>query len=162
VIRQVPGPGQESVWDYPRPPRLESEPRPVKIVFNGVAMVESSEVLRVLETSHPPNIYVPFEQVAPEVLQRNPQRTVCEWKGAAEYWDVCVGERTAIAAAWSYPLPRTGYEALTDYVSFYPGSMDACYLGEELVTPQPGRFYGGWITGDVVGPFKGGSGTWGW
>ena len=162
MIRRAPGAGRESVWDYPRPPRLEVEPRVVKIVSNGETIVESSGALRILETSHPPNIYVPFGDVAPQVLRRNPQRTVCEWKGTAEYWDVCVGERITAAAAWSYSQPRPGYEVLAEYVSFYPRSMDACYLGEELVKPQPGRFYGSRITGDVVGPFKGGAGTWGW
>ena len=155
-------PRQESVWDYPRPPRLEPEPRPVKILFNGETVVKSSRAARVLETSHPPNIYVPFEDVEQGVLEENPQRTTCEWKGTAHYWNVRVGGLVAPAAAWSYPRPRPGYETLAGFVSFYPGLMEACYLGNELVTPQPGQFYGGWITGDITGPFKGGEGTWAW
>ena len=155
-------PRQESVWDYPRPPRLEPEPRPVKILFNGETVVKSSRAARVLETSHPPNIYVPFEDVAQGILERNSQRTTCEWKGTADYWNVRVGGLAAPAAAWSYARPRPGYETLVGFVSFYPGLMEACYLGNELVTPQPGQFYGGWITGDITGPFKGGEGTWAW
>ncbi|MDH5373501.1 MAG: DUF427 domain-containing protein [Acidimicrobiia bacterium] len=162
MIRREPGAGRESVWDYPRPPQVEREPRFVKILFNGETIVESSRALRVLETSHPPNIYVPFEDVSAGVLDRNPRRTTCEWKGIAEYWNVRVGEVTVAAAAWSYPQPSRGYDLLAEHVSFYPGLMEGCYLGEELVEPQAGAFYGGWITSDVVGPFKGGEGTWGW
>lgn len=162
MMSREPGAGRESVWDYPRPPQVEAETRLVKVVFNGEAIAESSRALRVLETSHPPNIYMPIEDVSPGVLVRNPRRTVCEWKGAAHYWDVRAGEVTAPAAAWSYPQPSRGYEMIADHVSFYPGRMDACYLGEERAEPQPGEFYGGWITDDVVGPFKGGEGTRGW
>lgn len=162
MIPDKPGPGQESVWSYPRPPRVENEPRLVQIVFNGVTIAETSDALRVLETSHPPNIYVPLGDIAAGVLTRSTERSVCEWKGAADYWDIRVGDRVAAAAAWSYPEPRRGFDALVDHLSFYPRLMDACYLGGELVTPQPGGFYGGWITSDVVGPFKGGAGTWGW
>ncbi|MFW2339578.1 MAG: DUF427 domain-containing protein [Acidimicrobiia bacterium] len=157
-----PGPGQESVWDFPRPPRVESEARPVKIVFAGQTIVETDGALRVLETSHPPNIYVPFEDVSREVLRANDRRTICEWKGAADYWDVVVGSRSAESGAWTYAKPRPDYHEISGYVSFYPALMDGCYLGDEQVTPQPGGFYGGWITPDVVGPFKGAEGTWGW
>ncbi len=159
---EKPGPGQESVWDYPRPPRVEAEPRVVKIIFNGVTIAETGGARRVLETSHPPSIYVPLVDVAADVLTPSAERSVCEWKGAAEYWDISVGDRVAPAAAWSYPAPRRGFEDLVHHLSFYPRLMDACYLGGELVTPQPGGFYGGWITSEVVGPFKGGAGTWGW
>ncbi len=162
MIPEKPGPGQESVWDYPRPPRVENEPRLVRIIFNGTTVAETSRALRVLETSHPPNIYLPLADIAAGVLTPSAERSVCEWKGAAEYWDICSRDRVAAAAAWSYREPRRGFDALVDHLSFYPRLMDACYLGEELVTPQPGGFYGGWITNDVVGPFKGGTGTWGW
>lgn len=155
-------PDQESVWDYPRPPRVEPESRPVIILFNGETVVESSRAKRVLETSHPPNIYVPFEDVTPGILERCSRLTACEWKGTADYWDVRADGLTVPAAAWSYPQPRSGYEQLAGFVSFYPGRMEACFLGAEPVTPQPGQFYGGWITGDILGPFKGGEGTWGW
>lgn len=160
--REVPGPGQESVWDYPRPPRVEPEAHHVTVVLDGRTIAESASALRVLETSHPPNIYLPCAAVAPGVLIPNPRQTVCEWKGQAGYWDVHAGQRMVSAAAWGYRNPRPGYEALVDYVSFYPGLMDACYLDDEIVVPQPGSFYGGWITSDVVGPFKGGAGSWGW
>jgi uncharacterized protein (DUF427 family) len=162
VTRPVPGPGQESVWDYPRPPRVEREPRRIRIDFAGETIVESSRALRVLETSHPPNIYVPFADVRDGVLAESSRNTVCEWKGVATYWDLAVGEQRSSAVAWSYPGPSRGFERLAGYVSFYPAPMDGCYLGDERVTPQPGGFYGGWITSDVVGPFKGGAGTWGW
>lgn len=160
--RDIPTPGQESVWDYPRPPRVEPESRQVTIVFNGGIIVESSRALRVLETSHPPNIYVPIDDVAPGALIPNSQQTVCEWKGRASYWDVRVGDEISSAAAWGYRTPQAGFEALVGKVSFYPGRMDLSYLGGELVVPQLGNFYGGWITNDVVGPFKGVAGSWGW
>jgi uncharacterized protein (DUF427 family) len=150
------------VWDYPRPPRLEQEPRPVKIYFGDELIAETARALRVLETSHPPNIYVPIDSVVPGVLVPNSRHTVCEWKGRAHYFDVRAGGRSAAAAAWGYASPRDGFEGLVDHVSFYPARMDACYLGDELVQAQPGDFYGGWITKDVVGPFKGGEGSWGW
>ena len=162
VNRPAPGPGQESVWDYPRPPRVEPERRRVRIVFAGESIVDSSRALRVLETSHPPNIYVPFADVRDGVLAENSRHTVCEWKGVATYWDLTVGERRSAAVAWSYPTPNPDFEQLVRYVSFYPAPMDGCYLDDERVTPQPGGFYGGWITDDIVGPFKGGEGTWGW
>ena len=161
-VKRQAGAGQESVWDYPRPPRVEPELRRVLVVFDGATIVDSRRGLRVLETSHPPGIYVPFEDVAPGVLRKNARTTICEWKCSAEYWDVCSDTQTSPSAAWSYPAPRPGYEDLAGFVSFYPGRMDSCLLGTETVTPQPGDFYGGWITPDVVGPFKGAAGTSGW
>ena len=160
--RVQPGSGRESVWDYPRPPRVEPEVRSVKIVFAGRTILETDRAFRVLETSHPPNIYVPFEDVVPGVLEANHRRTNCEWKGSASYWDVVVGASKAESAAWSYATPRPGYEEIAGHLSFYPALMSACYLGDERVEPQPGNFYGGWITADIVGPFKGAEGTWGW
>lgn len=160
--RIKPGPGQESVWDYPRPPRLEPEPRSVRVEFAGKTIAETTGAMRVLETSHPPGIYIPPADIVSALLQPNPQTSVCEWKGRAVYWDVVVGDATAMAAGWSYPSPTAAFEAIADYVSFYPGRVDACYVGDELVTPQAGDFYGGWITAEVVGPFKGAPGTWGW
>ena len=160
--RERPGPGQESVWDYPRPPRVAPEPRIVRIVLGGETIATTDRALRVLETSHPPGIYVPPEAFAAGALSPNPQRTVCEWKGLAEYWDLSGGELTRVAAAWSYPEPSPGFEAIAEYLSVYPGRVDACYLGGELVHAQEGSFYGGWITGEIVGPFKGAPGTAGW
>ncbi|ACL24649.1 DUF427 domain-containing protein [Chloroflexus aggregans] len=160
--RIPPGPGQESVWDYPRPPRLEPTTRRIRVVFAGITLVDSRRALRVLETSHPPVYYVPPEDVQMTFLRPNPARSFCEFKGVAMYYDVVVGERIAREAAWSYPDPTPAFTPLRGYLAFYAGPMDACYVDDELVTPQPGGFYGGWITSDIVGPFKGGPGTWGW
>lgn len=152
----------ESVWDYPRPPRLEREKRRVRVELCGVVLAESDDALRVLETSHPPAIYIPPRDVRMDLFERTEQRSFCEWKGAAIYFDVRTGERTVANVAWSYPKPTPAFAAIRDYVSVYPGRMDACYLGGERVAAQPGDFYGGWITGEIVGPFKGGPGTRGW
>lgn len=156
------GPGQESVWDYPRPPRLEPERRPVRIEFADRTIAQTNAALRVLETSHPPSIYLPPDAFLPGVLQPQSRRTVCEWKGEATYFDVVVGEQRAEAAAWSYERPNPAFADLAGYVSVYPGRMQACYLGDERVQAQEGDFYGGWITSEIVGPFKGAPGTWGW
>jgi uncharacterized protein (DUF427 family) len=153
---------RESVWDYPRPPRLEPSTRRVRVVLAGRVIAETKRALRVLETSHPPVYYIPPADVAPGVLTPNPRRTWCEFKGEAAYYDVVAGGEVAAAAAWYYPAPRPGYEGLEGTVAFYPGRMDACYLDDELVTPQEGDFYGGWITSEIAGPFKGAPGTRGW
>jgi uncharacterized protein (DUF427 family) len=155
-------PAVESVWDYPRPPRVEPCARRVRVVLGGVTIVDSIAALRVLETSHPPGIYVPPADVTVGALRPVSRRTVCEFKGTAAYFDVAGGDRVAPAAAWAYRDPRPGVEALRDHLSFYPGPMDRCLLDEEPVTAQAGDFYGGWITADVQGPFKGGRGTLGW
>jgi uncharacterized protein (DUF427 family) len=160
--RVEPGPGQESVWDYPRPPRLEDATRRVRVVFNGETIVDTHLAKRVLETSHPPVYYVPLEAVRPGVLEPTPRSSVCEWKGRAGYYTVRVGHRAAADAAWFYPDPTPAFAAIREYVAFYPSRMDACYLDDERVSAQDGDFYGGWITADIVGPFKGGPGTWGW
>lgn len=160
--RIEPGPGQESVWDYPRPPRIELTKKPTKVVFNGTVIAASKQAKRVLETSHPPVYYFPPEDVHQEYLQPIPRRTFCEWKGPASYFTVKVGERQAEAAAWCYSQPTETFEPIRNYIAFYPSQMEACYLGDEQVQPQKGDFYGGWITSDIVGPFKGGMGTWGW
>ncbi len=152
----------ESVWNYPRPPALVPCERRVRIVFAGVTLADSRNALRVLETSHPPTIYVPPADVRAEHLEPSAQRTFCEWKGTASYYDVVVGERRAAAAAWTYPDPVPAFAALRDHIAVYPGRMDACYLDDELVQAQPGDFYGGWITSDIEGPFKGAPGTHGW
>jgi uncharacterized protein (DUF427 family) len=160
--RVPPGPGQESVWDYPRPPRLERSGRQLVVRLGGEVVAATGRPWRVLETSHPPVYYVPSEDVRPGVLMPNPRRSWCEFKGEAAYWTVVGGGVTRIDAAWSYPLPTPGYEPLTDAVAFYPARMDECLLDGERVRPQPGGFYGGWITDDVVGPVKGDPGTAGW
>lgn len=159
----VPGPGQESVWDYPRPPRIERTGRRIQIVLGGVPIVDSTRALRVLETSHPPTYYVPPEDVLHGVLSEVPdKRSLCEWKGEAHYYDVRAGGRRAAAAAWAYPEPIESSGMLPGFVAFYAQAMDECRVDGELVTPQPGGFYGGWITSHVVGPFKGEPGSWGW
>jgi uncharacterized protein (DUF427 family) len=156
-------PPSESVWDYPRPPRVEPTPRRVRVVFGGVTIVDTRRAWRLLETSHPPTYYVPIDDVATGVLRpAGGPGSFCEWKGMASYFDVASGERTAPRAAWTYATPSPSYEALRDHVAFYAASMDACYVDDERVTPQPGGFYGGWITSDLVGPFKGAPGTAGW
>ncbi len=160
--RIEPGPGQESVWDYPRPPRVEDSARHIQVVFNGQVIAETRRARRVLETSHPPVYYIPPEDVKKEFLAETKTATWCEWKGQARYYTVAVGGQEARDAAWFYPSPTPGYEAIRGYVAFYPGRVTACYVDGERVQAQPGDFYGGWITSDVVGPFKGGAGTIGW
>jgi uncharacterized protein (DUF427 family) len=160
--RIPPGPGQESVWDYPRPPCIEDSPRHIQVFFNGILIAETRRAKRVLETSHPPVYYIPPQDIRMEYLVRTQHATWCEWKGQAAYYTVGVGEKQAENAAWFYPEPTPPFAALKEYVAFYPQKMDACYVDGERVTPQPGGFYGGWITRDIVGPFKGEPGTRNW
>ena len=160
--RIEPGPGQESVWDYPRPPRLERTGRRIEVVFAGVTIVDTDRAWRVLETSHPPIYYVPRDAISPRHLFDSARTTYCEWKGSARYVDVRVGDRRANGAAWYYPRPTAGFEPIRDHLAFYPAAMDRCAVDGEVVVPQPGRFYGGWITPDVVGPFKGAPGSEYW
>ena len=156
------GPDQESVWDYPRPPRVERSDREVVVVLGGVEVCRTSRALRVLETSHPPTWYLPLEHWAPGSLRPAEGSSFCEFKGTARYLDVAGGDRVEAAAAWTYPEPAAGFEPLAGTVAVYPARMDRCTVGDEVVRPQAGGFYGGWITGDVVGPFKGEPGTRGW
>lgn len=151
----------ESVWDYPRPPRVEPTDEHVVVELGGV-IADTRRALRVLETSHPPVYYVPAGDVVPGVLEPAAGRTFCEFKGVAVYWTAAAGGRRSPEAAWSYPHPSPGYEALRGHVAFYPGRVDACSVDGERVEPQPGDFYGGWVTSRVKGPFKGGPGTTGW
>ena len=157
-----PAPGQESVWDYPRPPRLERTAKHLQVVFAGVTIADTTRAWRVLETSHPPVYYVPPDDVRFELLLRSARTSVCEWKGRAAYWSVVVGARTARDAAFGYPEPSPAFRAIRGHVAFYAGAMDACTVDGELATPQPGQFYAGWITRDIVGPLKGDSGTASW
>lgn len=155
--------GQESVWDYPRPPRLERTNRHLKVVVDGQVIAETSNAYRMLETSHPPTYYFPPEDVRTDLLlKRLNNSSFCEFKGRAVYWDIVTENAEKQAAAWSYPQPSGTYEAIKDYLSFYASRVDACYVDGEKVQAQQGDFYGGWITADIVGPFKGGAGTWGW
>jgi len=162
VKRVEPQDGQESVWDYPRPPRVESTTKHLVVVFGGVTLAETRSAYRVLETSHPPVYYFPPGDIEIKFLQRTVRASFCEWKGAASFYSIEVNGKRAVDAAWAYADPTGDFAAIKDYVAFYPAMMDACYVDGELVTPQPGGFYGGWITGDITGPFKGAAGTWGW
>jgi uncharacterized protein (DUF427 family) len=160
--RQSPGPGQESVWDYPRPPRCEPSRRRVRVVFAGRVVADSLRAFRVLETSHPPVYYVPPADCDMTALVPVEGESYCEFKGMASYYDLRVDDQTSPRAAWYYPSPTAGFAALADHIAFYPGRVDRCMLDEETVMPQEGDFYGGWITADIVGPFKGLPGTSGW
>lgn len=154
-----PGPGQESVWDYPRPPIVQSVAQPVRVEFAGLTLAST---LRAIETAGPPVYYLPPQDVQMRYLHKTSRTTFCEWKGLAHYWDVQVGDRLVHDAAWSYPHPEDGYQQIKDYLAFYPTKMDACFLGDQRATPQPGGYYGGWITPEIVGPFKGEPGTENW
>lgn len=158
----VPLPGQESVWDYPRPPRLERVAKRVEIVLGGVTIVDAPEAFRVLETSHPPVYYIVPAFISPGALVPVEGSSFCEWKGAARYFDVVGGSRVVPRGAWAYPDPTPGFAEIADAVAFYAQPMDRCLVDGEVVTPQPGGFYGGWITKAIVGPFKGIPGSMGW
>lgn len=160
--RIPPAEGQESVWDYPRPPRLESTTRRLRVVFAGETIVDTTNAWRVLETSHPPVYYIPPQDIASGVLLPTDRRTFCEWKGVARYFHVFVNELTAENAAWGYDRPTPRFRDIEEHVAFYAHLMDACYVDEERVQSQLGGFYGGWITSEIVGPFKGEAGTQGW
>jgi uncharacterized protein (DUF427 family) len=157
-----PGPGQESVWDYPRPPRLEKVGERLRVVFNGETIADSVAGFRVLETSHPPVYYIPPDDIAQRFLAKAPGSSWCEFKGLAAYWSLDVNGRRAENAAWTYPQPSPPFAAIAGYLAFYASRVDECWVGNEIVLPQEGDFYGGWITARVVGPFKGGAGTRGW
>jgi uncharacterized protein (DUF427 family) len=153
----------ESVWDYPRPPRVEPTPRRVRIVHADVTIVDTTRAVRVLETSHPPAYYLPLDEVAAgTVVPAGGRTTVCEWKGVASYLDVVVDGRREERAGWTYPNPLPGYEVLAGRAAFYAHALDECWVDDERVVAQDGVFYGGWITTDLVGPFKGAAGTLGW
>ncbi len=157
-----PGPGQESVWDYPRPAIMEPTSKRLRIVFEGTTLADTRSAFRVLETSHPPTYYLPPSDIDTERLRSSGKRSFCEWKGEASYFDLVGAEKTVRAAAWCYPNPSSAFAAMAGYISFYAHAVDACDVDGEMVQAQEGDFYGVWITGDVVGPFKGAPGTWGW
>lgn len=161
AARIDPGPGQESAWDYPRPPRLEKTADRLRVIF-GKAIADTVTGYRVLETSHPPVYYVPPSDIDDKYLRSAAGSSWCEFEGHARYWSLAVAGRTSDRAAWSYPEPTASFEPIRDYLAFYASRVDACWVADELVTSQPGDFYGGWITSRVVGPFKGGAGTQGW
>lgn len=159
---ELAGPGQESVWDYPRPPRLELSRRHLRVQLAGEQLAETRRSYRVLETSHPPTYYLPRTAFVDGALASVDGSTVCEWKGRAEYADL-VGSRTRIErAAWTYPDPTDKFTELVDHWAVMPGGQVTCWVDDEQVIPQQGGFYGGWITSTVVGPFKGIPGSTGW
>lgn len=157
-----PAPGQESVWDYPRPPRLEAVSERLRVVFAGTTVAETLAGYRVLETSHPPVYYFPPTDVRRELLHAETGRSYCEFKGPACYWSLEVGAQRSAQAAWSYPEPTPPFRKLRDFYAFYASRVESCWVDDEKVQAQEGDFYGGWITAKIVGPFKGASGTWGW
>jgi len=152
----------ESVWDYPRPPRLEPTPRRIRVVVGGVILADTHRALRLLETSHPPTYYLPPDDVRMDLLRPATGSSFCEWKGQARYLEAVVGERRVLRLAWTYDRPNADYAALARHLAFYASRVDEAWVDDEQVVPQPGDFYGGWITSDLVGPFKGGPGTSGW
>lgn len=156
--RVEPGPGQESVWDYPRPPAVVPFDGEVRVVHAGRVVAHTSRAIRVLETSQPPAFYLPPDDVDRTRLVRSAGSSWCEWKGPATYWALDGVD----GVAWSYEAPTPGFEAIRGHVAFYAQHVDECWVGDERVLPNPGNFYGGWITSTVVGPFKGGPGTLGW
>ncbi|KMO94639.1 DUF427 domain-containing protein [Streptomyces roseus] len=160
---ETPGRPAESVWDYPRPPRVEVDVRHIVVEFAGIRIADTRRSVRVLETSHPPVFYIPPQDTRRELLRQSDARTYCEWKGAATHWDLCVEGRTRVPdAAWSYEQPSRGFIAIAGFLAFHPSRVDRCLVDDEEVLPQPGTFYGGWITSEINGPFKGPPGTWGW
>jgi uncharacterized protein (DUF427 family) len=152
----------ESVWEYPRPPRLEPTPRRIRVVLGGVTLADTRRALRLLETSHPPTYYLPPEDVRMDLLHPGQGSSFCEWKGQARYLDAVVGDRRVPGIAWTYDRPDARYAALARHLAFYASRVDEAWVDEERAVPQPGGFYGGWITRDLVGPFKGAPGTAGW
>jgi len=153
---------QESVWKYPRPPKVEPTTKRIRVEFAGELVADTLHAVRVLETSHPPVYYIPRADVREDLLIPSARRSFCEFKGPASYWSLRLGDKLATEAAWSYQSPSPDYDAIRGHLAFYAGRVDACYVDEERVQAQPGEFYGGWVTSDIIGPFKGrpGSETW--
>ena len=160
--REIPGPGQESVWDYPRPPRVEAVPERLRVVVDGDVIAETTRGFRVLETAGAPVYYIPPADVRMDRLVASDHGSFCEWKGMAGYFTYVGPGRRIDEVAWSYPEPTSGYEAIAGHLAFYAGRVDEAWVGDEQATPQPGGFYGGWVTGRIVGPIKGGPGSGGW
>ncbi|KQM21979.1 DUF427 domain-containing protein [Novosphingobium sp. Leaf2] len=164
-MRPVPepaSPGQESVWDYPRPAIAQPVSARVVIEHRGTIVADTRRSVRTLETSHPPSYYIPRDDIAPDVLRQAGGGSICEWKGSAVYWDVVVDGITLPRVGWSYPSPTPDFQCLRDYVAFYAAPFDRCSVDGQTVIPQAGGFYGGWITPDLAGPFKGEPGSMGW
>lgn len=156
-----PEPGQESVWDYPRPPDLKPDSRQVEVKLAGNLIASTNKAVRVLETASPPTFYLPPGDVNTELLSAVGGDSYCEWKGKASYWAITAGEQSVEHGAWSYENPTPNFSSIKGFYSFYPAKLE-CYVGAERVEPQPGGFYGGWMTSEIAGPVKGEPGTGGW
>ncbi|MCF8261934.1 MAG: DUF427 domain-containing protein [Melioribacteraceae bacterium] len=154
--------GIESVWDYPRPPKLEKFSGHIKILFNNEIIADTNSSYRVLETSHPPVYYIPQCDIKMHYLRISSGASYCEWKGDAYYYDLDCGQKTVQRAGWFYSNPKRPFREIKNHIAFYAYKMDGCFVNDEQVTSQPGGFYGGWITKNIAGPFKGEPGTWGW
>jgi len=161
-VPDPPGPGQESVWAYPRPAIAEPSDRHLRIVHRGIVVADTRRAIRTLETSHPPTWYFPPDAIDPALLRPGSGQSLCEWKGQARYHDIVIGDERLAGVGWSYPAPTPAFAALRDHIAFYAAPFDACYVDGERVVPQPGGFYGGWITSALAGPFKGIAGSRFW
>jgi len=165
--REPVGPGEESVWDYPRPPRIEKVEKEISIVSKkdpSIIILKTKNAYRILETSHPPTYYMPVDEINKDYVKpSNHRSTFCEWKGVAKYWDVIIPQtkENYHGVGFSYPSPTQRYSEITNHISFYAKDF-ICKVDDEIVTPQPGNYYSGWITKNIKGPFKGGPGSWGW
>jgi uncharacterized protein (DUF427 family) len=159
---EEPGPGQESVWDYPRPPRIEPVDAELRVVRDGVELARTSRGRRVVETAGAPVYYFPPEDVRMDLLRKGGGGSVCEWKGAARYWTLEHGDQRVPQIAWSYPDPTPRFDSIAGWLAFYAGKVDEAWVGDVRAEPQPGGFYGGWVTPELVGPIKGARGTTGW
>ena len=157
----VPGAGQESVWDYPRPPKIDPDNRTVIVNYKTVIVAESRNTVRILETSSPPVFYIPEKDIDLTKLEKGEGSSLCEWKGQGGYWNVTIDGNKIINAGWSYEKPFPGYEFIRNYVAFCPERLE-CFVDGERVLPQPGKFYGGWVTSEITGPFKGEKGSEWW
>ena len=162
IEREIPGPGQESVWDYPRPPGVEAVPERLRVVVDGQVVADTMHGVRVLETAGAPVYYFPPTDVRMDLLVAGSHGTVCEWKGRATYYSLVAPARAIEDVAWAYLSPEPGYLRIAGHLAFYAGKVDEAWVGDERATPQPGGFYGGWVTSRIVGPIKGGPGSLGW
>jgi uncharacterized protein (DUF427 family) len=160
---EEPGPGQRSVWDFPRPPRIEPVAETVRVELGGVALAHSERAVAVLETASAPTVYVPPEDVRIDWMrEQEGASSWCEWKGRATHWAAVLDGIERPAIAWSYPDPFAEFASIAGWLSFYPARVDGCFVGEVRAAPQPGGLYGGWVTPDLAGPIKGGPGSSGW
>jgi uncharacterized protein (DUF427 family) len=162
ITKIEPQAGQESVWDYPRPPLIEDTDKHLQVFLAGSLIAETRRAKRVVEKSHPPVYYFPIEDIQMEYLDLNTEVSFCEYKGRANYYNLLKDDKALSDIAWTYLKPPPGFESISGMVAFYPNRGLECFVNGERVQPQAGEFYGGWITNDIIGPFKGESGTWGW